>query len=115
MLSIILVYFVGKAFYDLAGLHNRSKWGYAILGLASYYIFALPIGLVMVLLGEFDVLPVFKDMNENVLSLILIPFGAVGCWLTYRFLQARWSKKPSSSETAPDVLDSDLINQHREL
>jgi hypothetical protein len=35
MLGLILIYFVGKAFYDLAGLHGKSQWGFAILGIVS--------------------------------------------------------------------------------
>jgi len=37
MFGIILIYWVGKYFYQLAIEFNKSKWGYAVLGLATYY------------------------------------------------------------------------------
>ncbi len=35
MIELVLIFFVGKAFYDLAGRHKKHQWGFAILG--SYY------------------------------------------------------------------------------
>ena len=37
MLGLLLIYWIGKKYYELATEHNRSPWGYAILGVFVYY------------------------------------------------------------------------------
>ena len=38
MLGFLLIYFIWKYYSELAVEHNKSKWGYALLGIATYYI-----------------------------------------------------------------------------
>ena len=51
MLGLLLLYWVGKYFYKLAEEHDKSKWGFAILGVVSYYagivVFGFITGIVM--------------------------------------------------------------------
>jgi hypothetical protein len=111
MIGLILLYFVGKAFYDLAGVNNKGQWLFAILGVASYYggWFAsgilLVIGYELVLGGSVD------DLNDTLLGFLALPFGVLTCWGFYRLLKNRWEKKESFSGTAEDVLDANLIDQ----
>ena len=37
MLGFILLYWIGKYFYKLAEKYQKSEWGYALLGIGSYY------------------------------------------------------------------------------
>ena len=37
MIDFLLTYFIGKAFYDLAGQHKKHKLEFAISGIAVYY------------------------------------------------------------------------------
>jgi hypothetical protein len=37
MLGLVFIYFIGRYYYKLAENHNRSKWGFAVLGVATYY------------------------------------------------------------------------------
>ena len=60
MLGLLLLYFVGKYFYNLAKEYNKSNWGFAILGIVVYYggiiIFSFIIGIVAEIIspGFFD-------------------------------------------------------------
>jgi amino acid permease len=106
MLGIILIYWVGKAFYDLAGKHGRHQWGYGILGVASYYgglyggIFV--IGLVLAVVSP-ESIDGISDIQATIMG---IPFGVLICWLTYTLLKKSWSKP---KEISRNTLDSDLI------
>jgi len=64
MLGLLLIYFIGKYFYDLAILHEKSKWGWAVIGVVSYYAegFILAFGLGMI--AEL-VSPVFFDVTPE--------------------------------------------------
>lgn len=103
MIGLLLLYFIGKYFTDLAEKYYKPKWLYAILGIAVYYastfIFGLALGVIQ-LVSNTDFLTGTPDI---VLSLIGIPFGLLGCWLTHFILKRIWEKKALSEE--PEILD----------
>ena len=107
MLGLIFIYFVGKAFYDLAGKHGKSQWGFAILGVVSYYgglmLGAFAIGIVV----ELNAPGTIDDSNDTMFGLLAIPIGILCCWLTYTLLKKAWSKP---KETIGTTLDSDLMS-----
>jgi hypothetical protein len=79
MLSLVLIYFVGRRFYDTAQKYNQSGWLYAVLGVLSYYggimVGAVILGIV---LGLF--FPAFLDeTSEMLLGLMTIPIGILAC------------------------------------
>ena len=51
MLGFVLLYWIGKYFYELAEVYNKSQWRYAILGIVVYYggigLFGIIIGIVL--------------------------------------------------------------------
>jgi amino acid permease len=113
MVGLILLYFVGKAFYDLAGRHNKGQWLFAILGVGSYYaglfIGAMIIGIVYELfIGSVD------DVNDTVLGVMALPIGVLSCWGLYRILKSRWGKVETFSATSDEVLDANFIDQNSE-
>ncbi|HEY0651639.1 MAG TPA: hypothetical protein VGD65_00880 [Chryseosolibacter sp.] len=109
MLALILIFFVGKYFFDLAGRYDRSEWGYAILGVISYYAGTFLIGIVLGILGEFSVITNVDEIPNTVLTLLAVPAGALTSFLLYRYLENRWDRP---QEQAPsELLDSELINQ----
>lgn len=110
MLGIILIFFVGKYFYDLAGRYDRSEWGYAILGIASYYAGTFIVGIIIGVLGESAVINDIDQIPSIVLTLLAIPGGALTSFLTYRYLENRWDR-PREVGPNSELLDSDLINQ----
>lgn len=107
MVGIILIYFVGKAFYDLAGLNNKSQWGFAILGVASYYGGSFLGGIILGVLSELGVFSL-EDIPETVLGIMALPVGVLTCWGTYAILKSQWSKA-GEKVNSEDVLDGDLI------
>ena len=60
LLGLILISFVGKAFYDLAGLHGKSQWGFAILGIATYYAGIMTAGFAMGIISELGILAFYE-------------------------------------------------------
>ena len=110
MLGLILWYFIGKYFYDLATVHNRNKWGYAVFGVFSYYlgpiIFGLSLGIYSGMNSEFDI----DNLESLTLDLLSIPLGLLSCWITYVILKKRFEKKaiPVSNE----MLDYEILSDH---
>src|SRR5687768_9646912 len=103
MLGLFLIYFVGKAFYQLAELYNKSKWGFAVLGVASYYAGTFFFGVAIGLSNELGWIDT-GHVPEIGLSLMGIPFGILACWGLYKILERQWSKP--SKFTDEEILDS---------
>ena len=106
MLGLIILYGLGKAFYDLATLHNKkSKWIYVVLGILSYYFFSFLAGILIALLAD---LPNNPDaMSDTLLGLLAVPFALFFTLLLYLFLKNRWERQPL--EVTTDLLDDTFI------
>ncbi|MFD0862169.1 hypothetical protein ACFQ1M_08105 [Sungkyunkwania multivorans] len=93
MLGILLIYFIGRYFYRLAEKYDKSKWGFAIIGVLSYYgglaLFGLTLGVILGLVAP----ETLDTMNERLLGILLIPFGIGSSWGLYVFLKRRWQKE----------------------
>lgn len=92
MLGILLIYFIGKRFYDLSVEYNQNKWLYAILSIIVYY----GVGTLLLVGLMFLDLLVFEwgfDWEKNYgMSLLMIPLGLLAVWIFYHFLENRWKK-----------------------
>jgi hypothetical protein len=92
MLGILLIYFIGKRFYDLAEEYQENKWLYAILSVVIYYVSGI------VILGAFALLDVFVfnwgfDWESSYgINLLAIPIGVLTLWGFYTLLENRWKK-----------------------
>ena len=53
MLGLILIYFIGKRFQDLAKTYDNHKWGFAIAGVATYYIGTFIAGILIVFIKNY--------------------------------------------------------------
>jgi hypothetical protein len=92
MLGILLIYFLGKYFFDLADKYDKNKWLYAILGVVSYYFGSIVIGGVVLALVDILVdLGINWDSNIG-LSFMLLPFGIATSYLFYYLLKRNWRK-----------------------
>jgi len=106
MLGILLIYFIGKKFYDLALENKKSGWGFAILGVISFYAFQFIFGIILALVvgvneyGEFDGM---SDFGINILGIIV---GVIGVVILYYILQKVWAK---NSFFKGDLLDEDFL------
>lgn len=107
MLGLVFIYFVGKTYYELAVLHRKSAWGFAILGVVSYYggiiVGAFMIGLTLELVSPGTI----NDNNDSYYGLLGIPVGLLVCWGLYKYLQKNWGKPKEREETG--ALDGGMI------
>ena len=94
MLGFILIFFIGKYFYQLAEEYQQNKWLYAIIGVVSYYvgtfIAGILIGILYVLIA--NDLSGLENTPDIVLSLMALPFGLLSCWGLYTILKKQWKK-----------------------
>ncbi|WP_196887957.1 hypothetical protein [Aureivirga sp. CE67] len=98
MLGLLLVYWIGKYYYKLAEEYNKSKWGFAILGVLSYIIGLFLTGIILGIAIEIFALNIFNNTNENLISLLLTPFGIAICYGFYQLLKKNWKEKAIDSE-----------------
>lgn len=103
MLGILLLYFIGKRFYELAGTFGKNKWLYAILSIVVYYSAA---ALLIVVVMFLDLIIFQWDIDWEATwgwGYISIPFGLLGVWVFYILLKRYWEK--------PIVLIKDEIQE----
>ena len=93
MLGILLIYFIGKFFYDLAGDHDHNSWLFAIIGVVTYYAGTFVGGILIFSIAELISPGWVTDVNEFLLSFMALPFGLLACWGLYGILTSVWSKK----------------------
>lgn len=107
MLGLLLIYFIGKQFYNLAGDFNKNKWVFAILGVVSYYSGIIITGFILGFLIALGPLEGLASLPEIVLGLITIPFGILACWGLYTILKKSWSKAVSTEQNT--ALDGEFM------
>lgn len=93
MLGILLLYWIGKYYYKLAEAHGKSKWGYAILGIVTYYACAVVSGFLMGIFIELIWPGAVDTINELLLSILVLPFGIAGTYLLYHYFRRSWERK----------------------
>lgn len=77
MLEILLIYFLGKQFYELAGKYDRNQWKYAVAGGLSYYLGAFLGSIFILTIAEWNSPGAGDRISNLVLTLISFPFGLV--------------------------------------
>lgn len=90
MLGLVLIYWIGKYFYQLAEKYHQNKWLFAILGVVVYYVSQIIVGIVMAILNELFALGI--DFDNFGVSLLGIPIGALFTYLFYIVLEKNWKK-----------------------
>ncbi|MDO5969724.1 hypothetical protein Q4Q35_07880 [Flavivirga aquimarina] len=91
MLGLLLIYFIGKRFYDLSEEYSQNKWLYAILGIVIYYVGTFIVSIVLAVLIEFGIIDIDLE-NSFVIGLIALPFGIGAVYLFYILLEKKWKK-----------------------
>jgi hypothetical protein len=108
MLGLILLYFIGKRFYELAAQHQRHKWGHALGGIAVYYLSLIFSGIIITLALDLIWDYVIPNGKETLFGIANIPIGLGVCWLWYTHLKKTWGKNLFNERDAP--LDEVLVN-----
>lgn len=106
MIGLILVFFAGKFYYDLAKEYGKSKWGYAFIGVASFYIGQVIGSFLIYVSMDFFGANLFQ-YNRLTVSLLVLPLGILTCFLVYKILSKRaFHERTISSD---DVLDDTAL------
>ncbi|MEM9024536.1 MAG: hypothetical protein AAGB22_12390 [Bacteroidota bacterium] len=105
-MDLFLLYFIGRAFYKLAEKHGKHRWGYAILGVISYYAGAAIFGFILALLIDLGLVSwQLYDMDELALSLLALPAGLLTCWGAYAITKRVLSRQATANAELHDILD----------
>ncbi len=102
MLSILLIFFIGKYFYELAQDYYKHRWLYGVLGIVVYYFGTMIGGFIVAILSEL----LGWNMNfESSLTLtaIAIPSGLIFAVVFYFLLQRNW--KNAKVEVKDEIQD----------
>lgn len=108
MLGLLLIYFIGKYFADLAEQHEQHKWLYAILGVLSYYAGTFLAGILIAIGLELLSEASIDEMSDIALSFMALPFGLLACWGFYQFLKRKWSQVEVVADSG--LLDDELLH-----
>jgi hypothetical protein len=108
MLGILLIYFIGKAFYDLALKYDKNKWVFAILGVVIYYGGTFLGGVLLGLAHVYGWINI-NNTSDIVLGLMAIPFGLIIMIVFFQILKSNWKKQAELTSHESEVLDEDLI------
>ncbi len=93
MLGLVLIFFIGKAYFDLAKNHNKEyAWLYAVLAIALYYGFLFISLFVIVGILEYSSPMTLYNMNEYLLGIMGVPFGLLAVWAGHLILKKRFSE-----------------------
>ncbi|RUT68247.1 hypothetical protein D0817_22220 [Flavobacterium cupreum] len=96
MLGIFCMYWVWKAFSNLAIEYRKSKWKYFFLGLGSYYaavVVSVSIVVGLMLLAKGFVGIADPDFGSAEWNLFYLLSGASGCYGCYVFLAHKARKE----------------------
>lgn len=105
MIGLLLLYFIGKGYFQLAkDYQKKPTFLYSILGIAFYYLGTIVFGFVLGILAEIFLWEFIYEMNTTLLSLIALPFGLLTTWGAYRLLLNNWKNNKGVS--------ADLIDDH---
>ncbi|TDO98554.1 hypothetical protein [Flavobacterium sp. 245] len=95
MLGILFIYWIWKAFADLAEDNGKNKWLYFFIGIVSYYggtiISGFILGIVLAILG--DVSAVEEDSMNPGWNLLFVLCGGLACYGIYKLLEYRGEKE----------------------
>jgi len=106
MLGLLLIYWIGKSFYNLAEKNEKGNWLYAILGVVSFYAAQIVlIALLIIIAGD----NALTD-SEVALNLIGVIAGGLSCWGLYQYLDYRWSEAAKQNQAESYLQDSDLLD-----
>lgn len=98
MLGLILIYWIGKYYYELADEYGKSKWGYAIIGVIAYYSGTAIAGVLIALIA-----PSLIDNSSTIaISLLALPLGLLTTYGLYAFFKKSFKK---NSVNTIDELD----------
>ncbi|RKR10685.1 hypothetical protein C8C83_2364 [Flavobacterium sp. 90] len=96
MFGFIFIYWIWKAFSNLALGYNKNKWTYFFIGLGSYYGITIASAFIYVIIigitNGFDALGDDKYYS-SVLDIVFAILGGLGCYAIYKHLESKGQKE----------------------
>jgi len=86
----------------MAEIYKQSKWGFAILGVASFYIGQAIFGIILYFLAAYFGWDIFDGNSDTLINFLGLPFGILTVYILYKVLEANWIDKQ------PEFDDLDL-------
>ncbi|MHC0439161.1 hypothetical protein [Flavobacterium sp. 3-210] len=114
MIGFLFIYWIWKAFADLAEKNEKNKWLYFFIGIVSYYggtiISGFVLGIILAILG--DPSAVDEDAVNPGWNLLFIVCGVLACYGMYKLLEYRGEKERELlKEDSIDNIGIDNDNQ----
>ena len=85
MLALVLIYWIGRRFYDLAARYNHSEWAWAIIGVVIYYSSQVIFGIIVYV--------AFPDMSKDTqtgLNYFGILVGGGVWYAALKYFEKKW-------------------------
>ena len=92
MLGLLLIFFIGKYFYELAEKYYKNKWLYAIIGVVVYYAAGAVLGVILGFADIFFGLGINWE-NSAGINLLGIPAGLAADYGMYYLLRKKWESE----------------------
>ncbi len=105
MIEIVAVILIGKYFYNLADKYEKSKWGYTVLGIISFYGTVFLCGVIYAFWFFAQAENQFAtedDMSTLLVTFISLPIGIGVAYLLYFLLERNWKKNFVSNKPSID-------------
>ncbi|MEN2402172.1 hypothetical protein GKZ90_0020450 [Flavobacterium sp. MC2016-06] len=101
MFGFLFIYWIWKAFSNLAITYKKNKWKYFFFGIGSYlfvlFFSAIIFVFIMGILNGFDALE-SNDYEGREYDLLFTVFAVLGCYGTYKFLEHKGQKEKELEE-----------------
>jgi hypothetical protein len=110
MLGLVLLYWIGKYHYRLAEQYNKNRWGYAILGVVTYYGGIILASFTIGFFAEIFSPGLLDEFNEMLFGLLMLPFGLLSTYFLYRLLENSW--KWRKANTPPPIAEPVEIEEN---
>jgi apolipoprotein N-acyltransferase len=101
MFGFLFIYWIWKAFGNLALEYAKNKWKYFFIGLGSYYgitfLSAIIYVLVIAIFNGFDVLDDNSYYSSGI-DFIFALAGGLGCYGVYKYLESKGQQERELAE-----------------
>ena len=106
ILGILFIILIGQNFYILAQKHKKSKWGYAILGVVTYYGSTFFYGIIYSIFYLMRNPNSFEEALDSwTLRLTTVAIGLLTTYILFYLLKRSWSKNQKEEEKSVNIDD----------
>ncbi len=115
MIGFIFIYWIWKAFSNIAIFYGKNKWKYFFIGFGSYFLFmflgAIVFLCIMGFINGFETIG-NGDYEGTEYDLLFTVFAGLGCYGTYKFLEQRAQKQKELAEKEDGIENIGLAEEN---